>query len=448
MTYRQIGGRRQRSAGWQWALIGFIPGLFCGLLIMFGFLVEGSLPAYFLPTPEPLVYETVVHMIITATEDPNQPPPTPMPQVIVVTATPDSAAPPGEGVSVQVQQPALTPAVPTPLPLPTAVPTSAIPDALRSIRSLTVSIPGGSFIMGTTPDEVTQAVNECTSRDNGTCEASMAYDSFPAHEVTVDSFSMEITEVTFEQYLVFLNYYGADTHHNGCDGFACIQTQNENELAPIIFDGLHYSVAPGLLQHPVYGVTWYGARAYCEAAGRRLPTEAEWERAARADDGRIYPWGVNWDNAQAKTSRPQDSNFGAVRVGSYTLGISAYGVYDMAGNVAEWVEDWYGEAHYQDRVNQGRPVVNPTGPPSGVEKVLRGGSFDTVPFFSRSVHRQSAQDFDDFRLWIGFRCVEEQPGAAASGSSELNPATLGVDVPAAPPNTAPANAQPTQPPPP
>jgi len=284
--------------------------------------------------------------------------------------------------------------------------------------------------MGTTPSEVTTAVNECT-RDGGTCEASYALDSYPAHEVRVDSFLMEITEVSFEQYVAFLNVRGPDTHINGCAGFPCIQTQNESPDAPIIFDGTTYSIGAGLRPHPVYGVSYYGALAYCEATGRRLPTEAEWERAARGDDGRIYPWGNRWDNALAKTNRPADTPPGSYPVGSYSNGASIYGAYDMAGNVAEWVSDWYSERYYEEQA-RAAPAENPRGPLAGQQKVLRGGSWNSVPFFSRTVHRQS-EDPKAFQRWIGFRCVEDPPTNTIIGTADLNPATLGLD----PPQTAP-----------
>ena len=450
MTYRAIGGRRHRSAAWQWSLIGFLPGLFCGLIAMFALMLEGTLPQYLLPTPEPQIIER--HIIMTATEDPFAP--TPQPQFIVVTATPGAGESPlstpiqaasNEIVSVQVQPTAARTAAPA-LPSPTPFATDAVPEVLLLTRSLSVSIPGATFTMGTTPVEVTEAVNEC-ARDGGACEASYAFDSYPAHEVAVDSFLMEITEVTFDQYVAFLNTRGPDTHINGCAGFPCIQTQNESTDAPIIFDGANYSIGRGLRPHPVYGVTYYGALEYCQAVGRRLPTEAEWERAARADDSRIYPWGNRWDNALAKTNRPLDTPPGSFPVGSYPNGVSFFGVYDMAGNVAEWVSDWYGELHYDERAGQAA-VLNPTGPVAGQQKVLRGGSWNSVPFFSRAVHRQS-EDPKAYQRWVGFRCVEDPPNLNVIGDASLNPATLGLDVPVEPPQSnAAANAQPTLPPPP
>ena len=464
MSYRPIGKRRHRSAAWQWGIIGFIPGLFCGLSIMIAILFEGTLLEQVLPTAEPQVVTTVVHVVLTATEDPNKPTVTARTEIRVVTATPDPALVAGgldsvavapstsssapssnvESVAVQPVQQATT--IQTNVPVATIPRVSQVPEILQLLRSLAVSVPGGTFTMGTLQGEVVQAIEEC-KRDGGVCEASYAEDSYPAHPVTVDPFMLETTEVTFEQFVAFLNVRGPGSHLNGCAGFPCIQTRNESTDAPIVFDSANYSI-PGILpQYPAYGMTWYGAREYCEAIGRRLPTEAEWERAARADDGRIYPWGNVWDNALAKTNRPQDADPGPLPAASFPLGVSVYGVYDMAGNVAEWVSDWYSDSYYQTSVAQGT-TVNPTGPVTGLQKVLRGGSWNSMPFFSRAIHRQS-WDPSASQRWIGFRCAGDVPVEAAVADSGLNPATLGVDVPPAPPqNTAIPNSQPTQPPPP
>ena len=461
MSYRPIGGRRNRSAAWQWVTIGFIPGLFCGLSIMVGIIFEGTVLQYVVPTPAPQVETTVVHVVLTATEDPNIPSATPRTEYVVVTATPDPALS-ASGLSSVAVAPATqvssgssegnvvaAQATPVTNTLPTNVPAPAhqVPEILQVLRSLAVSVPGGTFTMGTVLDEVVQAINECTVRDGGTCLAAFAEDSYPAHPVTVDAFMMETTEVTFEQYVAFLNVRGPGSHLNGCAGFPCIQTRNESADAPMVFDSANYSI-PGLLpQYPAYGMTWYGAREYCETIGRRLPTEAEWERAARGDDGRVYPWGNEWDNALAKTNRPVDTSPGPFPIASYPLGASLYGIYDLAGNMAEWVSDWYSERYYEAQAAQ-ETSVNPSGPVTGLEKVLRGGSWNSVPFFSRAVHRQS-WDPSQGQRWIGFRCAADVPNENSVGSADLNPATLGLDVPAAPPlETAIPNAQPTLPPPP
>ena len=161
--------------------------------------------------------------------------------------------------------------------------------------------------MGTTAAEVNAAVQDCKNGyggDPGNCDASMGEDSAPQHNVTLAPYSMETTEVSYAQFLAFMNALGPGSHRNGCGGQPCMQTRNESETSNIQFDGANYSVLLAINDYPVANVTWYGAKAYCEAIGRRLPTEAEWEHAARGNEGNIYPWGNTWDPTRASTKRP------------------------------------------------------------------------------------------------------------------------------------------------
>ncbi len=457
MSYSKLG-RRRSSGGLQWMLIGFFPGLLCGGILIFGLFLSGILEGFNLGQSATVevtrVVQEVVNIVVTATADPNQP--TTEPQVMVVTATPNLDAP-----IVNLAAPTATPtslALPTatsqlagatspqavegtlasssnPLPtVATAAPlttTGGIPAALQGVVTRLQPIPGGIFTMGTTVDEILNAVNQCVQRDQGACDVSYGEDSTPPLQVQLASFQMEESEVTFAQYVAFLNYLRSQgrSHRDGCLGFLCIQTVNESSDALITFDSANYNVVAASANFPVYAVTWYGAQAYCETIGRRLPSEAEWEYAARGGSSdTLYPWGNEWSEANARVRIKTDTVFGPVAVKQY----SPYnGLYDMAGNMSEWVNDWYDETYYQQLANQPQPVADPQGPPTALQKVLRGGSWDTLPFFARSVHRQSyfpAPDnlSDSFPRSIGFRCAADiTDGASLPASSAVtNPTTL------------------------
>ncbi|HET7910239.1 MAG TPA: formylglycine-generating enzyme family protein [Nitrospira sp.] len=241
-----------------------------------------------------------------------------------------------------------------------------------------VRIPAGTFLMGS---------DKKVDRNAYPAE-------FPQRKVYLDAYEIDKYEVTTVQFLKF------------------VLATSRQPLIDWQYDGGNFQET--MASHPVMHVSWFDADAYCHWAGKRLPTSAEWEKAARGEDGRIYPWG----NEPAGLSR---ANFGRtglsgpvrdrperlllyppiISVDKYENAVSPYGVFQMAGNVAEWTADWYDPTYYKRA-----PDRNPKGPEKGTQRAFRGGGWiDSTPSV-RPAQRNGTEPQTKMN-WLGFRCARD-----------------------------------------
>ncbi len=279
--------------------------------------------------------------------------------------------------------PTRTPTRRPPTHTPTAI-SSPTPGAgaVREIDGIPfVYVPAGEFTMGSTETQIDEAWEFC-KQFHSSCARSFAEDESPQHRVYVGSFWVMRTEVTNAQFRKFVDANGYTTERYWtAEGWKWRGEQKiflPRHWTEDRFNGAEY---------PVVGVSWYEAMAYANwlSAGTglalRLLTEAEWEKAARGADGRIYPWGNDFDGSRLnycdinceqewKDKEQNDGYQYTAPVGSYAGGVTPYGAHDMAGNVWEWANDWYSSDYYT-----GSPGRNPPGPEVGERRVLRGGSW-------------------------------------------------------------------------
>ena len=239
-----------------------------------------------------------------------------------------------------------------------------------------IAIPAGEFLMGTREEEV-EKIKTMVKRGSPWPDELFGYE-VPQRTVYLDGYEIDRYPVTNAQYKEFVDDkgHGPPSHWHGTD----YPSEKAN--------------------HPVVRVSWDDANAYAKWAGKRLPTEAEWEKAARSTDGRFWPWGNEWDQDRCNCGEIEVG--GTTPVGVFPKGRSDYRVEDMAGNVWEWCADWFAEDAY--RTGETR---NPTGPKSGKSRVVRGGAF--LEFFDRRHVRCACRGRNSpvfgFGSIAGFRCA-------------------------------------------
>ena len=272
----------------------------------------------------------------------------------------------------------------TPLPAPTATPTETpLPPTATPVvappglnagdtwvrpadEMIMVLIPAGEFLMGSTTED------PCSKPDER-----------PQRTIYLDAFWIDRTETTNAEYAVCVS--AGDCTPPG---------QASSSTRPSYYGNLAYA------HYPVIYIDWYQASAYCAWAGKRLPTEAEWEKAARGIDVHAFPWGDDAPDCTRANFKPVDFCVGDTSlVGSYLAGASPYGALDVAGNVWEWVFDWYDPDYYGIS-----PGSNPTGPATGTLRTVRGGSWSFSAHSIRVTNRYGPAPSLQGST-VGFRCA-------------------------------------------
>ncbi len=394
-----------------WQMVGVVVAVITLGWGVYTFYTAGDGSGPTTPSPSPTQTATTV-ALPTPTSSPTHTP-------VTSTATPTNTPLP------PTVTPTLTPTLTdTPMPLsPTDTPMPAPPPAVAEAGQVWVSpidgaemvyVSAGEFTMGLSDAQLNSALVLC-SEDFGNCERNVFEDEQPQHAVYVNAFYIDKTEVTNERFARFV----AETDY---------RTEAERQGWGWVWKGLsegekvkgadwRHPHGPGSniedkMDYPAVLISWNDADAYCQWAGKRLPTEAEWEKAARGTDMRIFPWGdtltegnrANFCDARCtydwRYAGADDGYEWTAPVGSYPAGVSPYGVLDMAGNVWEWVADWYDPGYYSQS-----SWSNPSGPDYGGKRVLRGGSWFNIRLDLRCTSRHGTSPnltFND----IGFRCAQ------------------------------------------
>lgn len=303
------------------------------------------------------------------------------------TASQDTSTQPPQAAT-QIPEPTLQPAS---TEIPTSPTTSPITEIIDDFGVPMVLVPAGEFIMGNNAEDVLADCKKVISD----CQLDWFKDQEPPHQVFLDEFYMDIYEVTNILYKACV------------DAGACAAPQNTSSKTHSNYYG-----NSEFSDFPVIYIDWSQATAYCKWRGANLPSEAQWEKAARGTDGRTYPWGNKFDGTRANfcdkncplnwsDKSTNDGYADVAPVGSFEEGKSPYGIYDLAGNVFEWTADWYSDTYYQNS-----PFSNPLGPDSGRYRVLHGGSWSDYAFSLRAPYRLGFKP-GEISDSLGFRCAKD-----------------------------------------
>jgi formylglycine-generating enzyme required for sulfatase activity len=268
-----------------------------------------------------------------------------------------------------------------------------------------VLIEAGWFEMGSTKEQM-DAAYQLGKKYNKDTKRAWFKSEKPQHRVWVDAYYIDKTEVTNREYRQFMEASGYERkEYWSAEGWKFIQQKKITE--PRYWSNPEFNQP----NQPVIGISWYEAEAYASWAGKKLPTEAQWEKAARGNDKRKYAWGneaadgsrANYCDAKCvynwKDKSANDGHNYTSPVGSYEAGKSPDGIYDLTGNVWEWVRDWYDADYYSQS-----PERNPVNDKKSTHRVLRGGGWGNILALVRSAYRNRASPITRSGD-VGFRCV-------------------------------------------
>jgi formylglycine-generating enzyme required for sulfatase activity len=274
------------------------------------------------------------------------------------------------------------------------------PDAFVNRRdgSIMRLVPAGEFTMGSSPEEIERA-----RRLDQDAPSLTLLDETPQFRLFIPIFYLSAFAVTNEQFARFLS----ELHPSPAVFGLWVESVAHIVKADQASDS--YRAEPGFERYPAIHLTWFGALAYCQWAQLRLPTEVEWEKAARGTDARLFPWGDEWhDDFLCWHGSNRVESETTVPVDAYPQGCSPYGIYQMAGNVAEWCEDWYQSSAYTEHA-----LGHRRSPRLGNERVLRGGTcLGRRKLEFRCGRRQASPPVFTSVKFTGLRCAGDLPGLA------------------------------------